>query len=53
MEQENHGREERKAKQEEGKLKNKEVNKVASCVSHISQLIKYFANPFGQIQYCV
>ena len=50
MEHENHGREERKAKQEEGKLKNREVKKAASCVSHISQFRQLFDNPTGQIE---
>ena len=51
MEHENHGREERNAKQEEGKLKNRGVKKAASCVSHILQLRYFFDNPTGQIEH--
>ena len=31
-------------------LKGREVKQAASCVSHISQLSDYFANPSGQIK---
>ena len=50
MEHENHEREERKAKQEEGKLKNRKVKKTASCVCHISQLRHLFDNPTSRIE---